>query len=55
VELQRELLPLGFMTCPSFPVFADPQTKMAVVVPSGWWPAEFVNYWVGMGRGADLG
>lgn len=55
VELPRELLPLGFMTCPFFPVFADPQTKMAVVVPSGWWPAELVNYWVGMGPGPDLG
>jgi hypothetical protein len=50
VMLPRKLLPLGFLTCPFFPVFADPVTKMAVVVPSGWWPASLVNLWIAMGQ-----
>ncbi|MDB5321933.1 MAG: hypothetical protein JWN40_3564 [Phycisphaerales bacterium] len=55
VMLPRALLPLGHLTCPFFPVFADPVTKMAVLVPSGWWPAPLVNLWVLAGRGSGVG
>jgi hypothetical protein len=46
VMLPRELLPLGYLTCPFFPVFADPVTQMAVLVPSAWWPEVLVNRWI---------
>jgi hypothetical protein len=50
VMLPRNLLPLGYLTCPFFPVFADPVTKMAVLVPSAWWPASLVNMWILAGQ-----
>jgi len=46
VMLPRELLPLGYLTCSFFPVFADPVTQMAVLVPSAWWPEALVNRWI---------
>jgi hypothetical protein len=51
VMLPRELLPLGYLTCSFFPVFADPVTQMAVLVPSAWWPEVLVNRWILEGEG----
>ena len=46
----RILLPLGFLACSFFPILADPETKLAVLVPSGWWPAPLVNRWIAEGQ-----
>src|SRR3954452_3198401 len=40
VLLPREFLPAGFLTINCFPIFADPTTRMATLVPSKYWPAE---------------
>jgi Fe-S cluster assembly iron-binding protein IscA len=45
VIVPREHMPGGFLAVSCFPIFADPRTRMATLVPARYWPAEMRDDW----------
>lgn len=45
VIVPRSQTPGGLLAVPYFPIFADPQTRMALMIPSRYWPNAMCKAW----------